>query len=585
MNTPTIKQNHEEARHVPGLERNPFQGIRRKLLLALAVATLTPFLFVLLVGHAAFTNAVRTGTMETMRRIVEDHGRMIETYLQERRSDLENVLDFDTAQQLSDPALLALRLQWLQRNCKAFVDLGYIGPDGRQVAYAGLHHLQGKDYSEASWYQATLAKGFHISDVFLGYRNEPHFVVAVARQRADGIVVLRATMDPHEFTGLVERIRMGATGEAWVLDAQGRYQTEPRSGAALLTEADLPSEAARPGRGIQVVEAHGVDGTAYLYCTSWINDNKWLLVARQEEGDAFTGLQEAASWIAAILLLGGLIITVLAYTISGRLELALTRVFHEKEGLRDDLYRAARLAEIGEMTTGIAHEINNPLQVMKSDLSYMEMVMQDMLEKGSLQEGEDYAEVHTSMEQLRLQISRCAKITQSILQFGRQGESITQDLELRTFLPEVVSMVEEKAAVNGIVLSYDLPSHPVFVRADPGQLQQVILNLLNNALHAVEEQHPEGGGKVIVQCSLGEKGQVDIAVRDNGCGITPDNMERIFAPFFTTKPVGKGTGLGLSVCHGIVGRMGGEMNVQSTPCQGTSFTISLPRPRSEGGQK
>lgn len=562
-----------------GLEPNPFQGMRRKLLVALGVATLTPFLFVLVVGHAAYTNAVRTGSMETMRRIVEDHGRMIETYLRERRADLDLLLDFEAHGELADTAVLTDRLQWLRRNCRAFVDLGYIDEQGRQVAYAGPHSLAGKDYSQAEWFQATLTKGVHISDVFLGYRNEPHFVVAVARKVGEQTAVLRATMDPHEFSGMVERIRMGSTGEAWILDAQGRYQTEPRSGAALLSQARVPEQALHPGRGIHVLEAAGEDGTDYLYCAAWINNGKWLLVARQEKNDAFADLQEAASWIAAIFLLGGLIISVLAFTISGRLELALTRVFHEKEGLRDHLYRAARLAEIGEMTTGIAHEINNPLQVMKSDLSYMEMVMTDMVEKGTLQEGEDCAEVRTSMEQLRLQISRCAKITQSILQFGRQGDSVVQDVELRAYLPEVLGMVEEKAAVRGIALELETPPHPVFVRADPGQLQQVVLNLLNNALHAVEEHHPDGGGKVVVLCGPGEKGMVDIEVRDNGCGISPENMERIFAPFFTTKPVGKGTGLGLSVCHGIVGRMGGNMDVRSQPGRGTRFTVRLPRPQ------
>ncbi|MGE4291645.1 MAG: ATP-binding protein [Desulfovibrio sp.] len=557
---------------------NPFRGIRRRLLAGMVIAPLVPFLFVLLVGQAAFVNSVKTSTVGTMRRIVEDHGRMIESYLQERRADLEILLDAAGPEGLGPNPDLESRLRYLRRSCPAFVDLGYIDPHGVQSVYAGPFELQGKDYSQAPWYKATLDKGYHVSDVFLGYRNEPHFVIAVAREGKGGRTVLRATMDPHRFSGIVERIRMGATGEAWILDAEKHYQTEPRSKAPLLSVADMPGLEAQPLRGVHAYETEAADGKDYLFCTSWINDGKWLLVVRQEKSDAYSGLQEAAHWIAAILLFGGMLIAVLAFMLSARIENSLTRIFHEKETLRNHLYRAARLAELGEMTTGIAHEINNPLQVMKSDLSYMEMVMDDMVAKNDLKEGEDSKEIRTSLEQLRIQISRCAKITQAILKFGRQGESVTQDIDVRGFLPEIVAMVEEKAAVNGIRLELEPPDRPLFIRADPGQMQQVLLNLLNNALHAVEERHPEGGGMVTVSCSQGEGGMVNIDVRDNGSGISPENLECIFTPFFTTKPPGKGTGLGLSVCHGIVDRMGGQLDVQSTKGVGSIFTVRLPCP-------
>jgi two-component system NtrC family sensor kinase len=576
-----IKDNGKDRRQggeAPTGSSNPFRGIRKRLLAGMVIAPLVPFLFVLLVGQAAFVNSVKSSTVGTMQRIVEDHGRMIDSYLQERRADLEMLLDTAGGRGLGNQSDLENRLRHLRRSCPAFVDLGYIAPDGVQQAYAGPYDLLGKDYSQAPWYTATLEKGYHVSDVFLGYRNEPHFVIAVSRQEAAGRIVLRATMDPHRFSGLVEGIRLGGTGEAWVLDAEGRYQTEPRSQAPLLSQSGLPQLGSLPKRAVHVYEAEDSDGKEYMYCTSWINDGKWLLVVRQEKDDAFAGLQEAASWIAAILLFGGLLIVALAFILTTHIEHSLSRVSLEKETLRNHLYRAARLAELGEMTTGIAHEINNPLQVMKSDLSYMEMVMNDMAEKNDLKEGDESKELRTSLEQLRIQISRCAKITQAILKFGRQGGTVVQDMDVRSFLPEIVALVEEKAAVNGIRLEMEPPDHPIFVRADPGQVQQILLNLLNNALHAVEERHPEGGGVITVSCSLGEDGMVGIDVRDNGSGISPENMECIFTPFFTTKPVGKGTGLGLSVCHGIVDRMGGQLDVRSTKGVGTTFTVRLPRP-------
>ena len=556
----------------------PFRGMRKMLLAAMIVAPLVPFLFVLAVGDMAFTTGVKTSTADSVRRVVEDHGRMIDSYLLERRADLETLFDLASPGELADSACLAERLQTLRRTSPAFVDIGFIRSDGVQAAYAGPYDLAGKNYAQAPWYLATLERGYHVSDVFLGYRNEPHFVVAVARAVPDGVCVLRATMDPVRFSGIVEKIRMGTTGEAWILDGQGRYQTEPRSKAPLLSKADIPDLGGRTWQGVRIVEATS-NGNDYVYASSRINDGKWLLVARQEKSDAYTALKEIFSWIAAILLAGGVLIVALAFALSGRIERAMLQILQEKDVLRNHLYRAARLAELGEMTTGIAHEINNPLQVMKSDISYMEMVLADMVEKGDLKQTEDYNEIITSVEQLRLQISRCAKITQAILKFGRDGESTLQDVDMRLFLPEILSMVEEKASVNGIQLVLEPMDRPLFARADPGQLQQVVLNLLNNAIHAVSDRHDGSGGEIHVACTSSGGGMVDIRVADNGTGISSENLECIFTPFFTTKPPGKGTGLGLSVCHGIVDRLGGQMDVESEKGVGTTFTVRLPTPK------
>jgi two-component system NtrC family sensor kinase len=114
------------------------------------------------------------------------------------------------------------------------------------------------------------------------------------------------------------------------------------------------------------------------------------------------------------------------------------------------------------------------------------------------------------------------------------------------------------------------------IHADPGQLQQVLLNLYNNAIDAIISMHGAEGGELSVKAGPNEDGKVEISVTDNGAGISPDNLKRIFTPFFTTKPVGKGTGLGLSVCYGIIDKMGGVMEVRSEKGVGTTFTILLP---------
>jgi two-component system NtrC family sensor kinase len=228
------------------------------------------------------------------------------------------------------------------------------------------------------------------------------------------------------------------------------------------------------------------------------------------------------------------------------------------------------------MAAGFAHEINNPLQIIKSEQMLIETLMEEMKEEETLKESENLADVEDSLAQIRLQIDRCAKITHAILKFGRQGESSVKDLRLEEFIPEITAMVSKKASVNGIALEENVAEGTPIIHIDPAQLQQVLLNLFNNAMDAIGERHGSSGGALRVETGAGENGQAVIRVQDNGAGISPENLQKVFRPFFTTKPVGQGTGLGLSVCYGIINSMGGTMEVNSEKGVGTTFVIRLP---------
>ena len=212
---------------------------------------------------------------------------------------------------------------------------------------------------------------------------------------------------------------------------------------------------------------------------------------------------------------------------------------------------------------------------MKSDRALIEMIVSDLRKKGKAEEA-DLKDLEETLDQLKLQIERCSKITQAILEFGRKNEPAETDVDAAVFITQVTSMVSEKASVQGIRLKKEISEQTPLLRADPSQLQQVLLNLLNNAIDAITERHGCEGGELFVQAGPDTDGRVKISVRDNGAGISPDNLKKIFAPFFTTKPPGKGTGLGLYVCYGIIEGMGGTMEVESQRGVGTTFSVYLP---------
>jgi two-component system NtrC family sensor kinase len=558
------------------MDNNHYAKMKRIIFLIMILVPAVPFFLTILIGYHYFTSSIESSTLATMTRIVGDHRRMIDFFLAERKADLDFVLQSHTFDDLSDSQKLYDVFLQLQKQSSAFVDLGLFSEEGIHLVYYGPYRLTGRDYGKEEWFLQVLKDGSYISDVFLGFRRVPHFVVALKRTDPERSWILRATIDTHIFNDVVKSVRIGKTGEAYLVNSEGFLQTDRRSGGNLMEKDSEYIHHPPSDGGTKISIKKDASREEYLYATTWLMNKPWLLVARQQKADAFEALRSASYAILLITVLGGCLIVGVAFYLSDWIVRRMERTDRDREQLSGQLIRATRLAELGEMAAGFAHEINNPLQIMKSEQTLIDTIFADLKEKGELKPSEDMKDLEDSLNQIKIQIDRCAKITQAILRFGRQSESAPRDIDLSEFIPEAVGMIEKKAAVHGIKLGKDILPHTPPVHADASQLQQVLINLFNNAMDAVVERHGPEGGELSIQARPAPNERVMIAVTDNGIGISPENLKRVFAPFFTTKPVGKGTGLGLSVCYGIIDSMGGTMEVSSQKGVGTSFTIHLP---------
>ncbi len=558
------------------MKKSPYTSVRRFVLINMIIVPFIPFLLVIGIGYHHFSGSIENSTIASMKRIVGDHRQMISSFLDERKNDLELIVNTVSFDELTRADRLAGIFTQLQKTSSAFSDLGIFDENGLHVAYHGPYNLTGRLYRDSAWFMETIKNGVYISDVFLGYRNIPHFIIAVAGTQNDRPWIIRATVDSQRFNTLVRQVRIGKTGEAYLLNSQGVLQTDRRSGGELMQKPAETIPTPPPGDDIQTL-IHGQEGQeTFLYATAWLKNQQWLLVVRQEKSDAFQALR--ASWlpVALISLIGGACIVWAAFTLTGAIVRKMEKTDAEKASLSQQLVGASRLAELGEMAAGFAHEINNPLQVINAELSLVRVLEAEMIEAGQLQKGENYSQIDDSLDQIKLQIERCAKITRAILKFGRQEDGHVESLELDKIVPEIIAMVQKKAEVHGIRIERRLPDVPIPIQADPARLQQVLLNLFNNAMDAIIEKSGSTGGLIQVCVREGGNGMAAVDVSDSGAGIAPENMEKIFAPFFTTKPVGKGTGLGLSVCYGIIEQMGGKLAVSSQMGVGTEFTVEIP---------
>jgi len=250
---------------------------------------------------------------------------------------------------------------------------------------------------------------------------------------------------------------------------------------------------------------------------------------------------------------------------------ALARDITEQRRVEEQLARADRLSSLGTLAAGVAHEINNPLTYV--------MLHLDALKTG-ISRG-DTARAFEHIESAAEGAQRVARIVRDLSVFSRSEQETKQPIDVRKPIGIAINTASHELKHRARIVQDLIDVPPVL--ASEGRVAQIVLNLLLNAAHAIREGHPDSNEVRITTRSVA--GEVHIAVRDTGCGISEEHHKRLFEPFFTTKPVGEGSGLGLAICHGLVAALGGRIDVESEPGRGSTFTMIVPAAESRAEQK
>jgi len=550
------------------------ETLLRTRALTIIVVSVIPMLLISGLILYQFHRSYREKAYAHLKTLVKKHKQNIDRFLQEKSGDIRFLARTFSFEELSDESFLQDRLESLQREFgNDFVDLGVINAQGLQVAYAGPFKLGKALYSDAGWFQEAMKQEFVVSDVFLGLRGLPHFIVAVRENHNGMDWILRSTIDFVAFDELVENIRIGETGFAFILNRNGELQTKPNLEVPL---REIPyaaflelQQSGKEKDQIYIVEREDDSGNDFLYVGSFLKDEDWLLVYRQKTSDAFADFRRTMRVTLAILVLGILAVVSTSIIVSQRMASRFAQVDREKQMMNEQIVETGKLASVGELAAGIAHEINNPVAIMVEEAGWIE----DLLEEEEFSTGKNLDEFYRALKQIRTQGLRCKEITHKLLSFARKTESNVKDVQLNHVLEELVALSEQHAKYSMVTIETAFqPDLPV-VQASETEMQQVFLNLINNAIDAMEKE----GGSLFIR-TREKDGFVLVDVVDTGPGIPQSNLTRIFDPFYTTKPVGEGTGLGLSICYGIVKKMGGEIGVESRMGSGTAFQIYLPLP-------
>lgn len=562
------------------MERN-YTRIWWQHCLAIIGFSVIPLLVVNICLYLLFNYLYTDKVSENLHSRVEGRRDTVDLFLNERIAQIYTVAHTNTIEELADEENLGRIFATMHAKSDSYVDIGLIDKEGNHLAYVGPYYevLKTANYKDKFWFNAVIAHGVFISDIFMGYRNFPHFIIAVLIQGKNEPYILRLTINLKNLDDIVQRAWTGSQSDSFIVAPSNLLQTLPRFGGKYLNAPvlRLPSGGEQgsvpypdfTGLSTTRVERRTIEGLDVFLAAAPIKNTRWVLVIKESPDEILSPLTKGRKWMLLCTGLGLAAICTGAILFTNALLARIKEGDRENATQSDMLLQANKMIALSKMAAGVAHEVNNPLASIAESAGWMK----DLLETEELQNSENVQEFRESIDKIEQHVVRARKVIQNLLGFARRMEPAKEKISVNELLDETIGFLDNEARYVNIRMEKNYADDVPVITSDLSQIQQVVLNLLNNAIDAI------GKGGVITVSSryLPKTGQVEIAVADTGKGMSEAEMSKIFDPFFTTKGVGKGTGLGLSISYSIIEKLGGKISVQSELGKGTTFTLTLPK--------
>lgn len=542
-------------------------SFRRKWLMIVSfttVVTLTPLLVMALMDYRLTRQAFENEAKMAVSRAVSNTWRSISFLLSQRRAALVFIARDNGLDALTQPGRLEILLDRLQRIMGGFVDLDVVDADRNIRACAGFHVGAGSRLEPGKCFDHAVANGFFISDVTKNSGQKHQLVIAIRQRVSDGgFFVLRATLDADLFDVPVSQLAMDGRDDVFIVNRQGVLQTPSRYYGKRFEQIPLPI----PGEIDGTRTSRTVDraGRPVLVGMAPIADSPFVLMMIRQQSEIMDlwfkpRMQLIGFLLFSVVLILASIVGVATYLVN-RIHAADQRRVH---ALHQVEY-ANKLASIGRLASGVAHEVNNPLAIINQKAG----LIKDLLTIDRDRTGNE--KLIDQIEAVLASVRRCGTITRRLLDFSRHMEASVETVDIEAVIRQILAFLEKEAQRRNIAISVSTQGKIPAFESDRGNLQQIFLNLINNAFAAMQN-----GGRLDIFIRRQEKDHITVAVADTGHGIPEADLKRVFEPFFSTREGHAGTGLGLSVTYGLVSEMGGMIAVESKPDRGTCFTVTLP---------
>ena len=514
-----------------------------------------------------FTGLYNDKTLREVENVAKAKSRTIDLFFEERIAQLRILAALNSFDSLTQTAKLQEVLRTLKAGSPSYVDLGVIDMEGNHAAYAGAYDVRNANYKNEIWFAETKRRGVFVSDVFLGFRNFPHIIIAVLREEGDKTWILRATIDSAVFTSVVQSSRLSSEGDAFVISRNGELQTDSYLAGRIMEK--VPVDWPRSGSLISPEKLHDKD---MLLAKIPLTQVPWLLVVAEDPAQEFSLLFQTRTLAAVIIAFGVIALGAGTWLVTRMIIRRLMEADREKATYDSSLLQSSKMASLGKLAAGVAHEINNPLMLIRENAGWI----RDLLEDENPETMQHHADIQKAAGKVEQHVDRARDITHRLLGFARRMDPSPESLPVNPIVDQAIAFLAGEAVFRGITIQRDFTQEQLRVSTDVGRLQQVVLNVIDNAIDALGATGTDAEKGVVRVTTTKQGDTAVIAIRDNGPGIPLDKLEHIFDPFFTTKAPGEGTGLGLSICWSIMESLGGTISAENQQDGGALFTITLP---------
>ena len=546
------------------MQTSPYANLRRKIVIILAATAILPVLLLSAINYMEFERTFVAEAQNPLRAMVSKSKNSLELFMAERSSTMSLIASAFSYEDLADARTLQRIFFVMQKEFSGFVDLGLINDQGILVNYVGPHReLLGMDYSGQEWFHKVRFQNRFVSEVFRGFRLFPHVVIAVQHVTETGERwIVRATIDTALFMKSMSVANFEPDNDIFLLNRKGVLQSDSLFYGKTLEQCPLPVPVQSYETRILNTSDHNGRPILLAYC--YLEGSDFVLVTVKRDVSPFHSWFMLRTDILLILCVSILVIYIVAARTVGTLIARLQESDKEREQAMLQMEHSQKLSSIGRLAAGVAHEINNPLAIINEKAGLLCDILE--MEKEFPRRGQ----FDSNLKAISSAVARCRDITHRMLGFARRMDVKIEELDVNAVLGETLLFLEKEAQHRNITIIQDLADDLPKIACDRGQLQQVFLNVLNNALAAVDD-----GGETLIRSALHGENAVAVSIADNGTGMDEETKKHIFEPFFTTKKE-QGTGLGMSIIYGIVKRHGGEIQVDSEPGRGTTVTVTLP---------
>jgi two-component system NtrC family sensor kinase len=546
---------------------NQIFSFRRKwklIVLLTSIVALTPLIIMTLIDFRLTRDAIESEEYMNTSRIVSNSWRSVSYFLSQRKFALTFIAADNSYDALQHPGRLSSLLASLKTGIGGFKDIGLVDSKGNVRAYAGPDGLEGINICNDECFRHVVENRVYIRDVAAGPQPSRQLIIAVKSDLPDNnFFVLRSALDAGLLHNMLLQIEIGERDDIFLISDNGILQTPSRFHGGIYQKVSLPIP--EPAPGTRTMDGANQNGEPVFIAYAHIPDTPFILMLVKPKSEI------AHLWFQPRLKLIGFLILSIAGILLAILGTAtyLVNRIHAADRIRvaalHQLEYSNKLASLGRLASGVAHEINNPLAIIDQKAGLIKDLF--LLKEHYVPDDR----LMGLIDSILSSVKRTGSVTQRLLNFARHMDTHIESINLKEMVNEILGFLTKEADYRHIETSVNISDDIVEIESARGNLQQIFLNIFNNAFAAMDD-----GGRLDITVAMKGKDAISITIADNGHGIPPEDLKHIFEPFFTTRSAQGGTGLGLSITYGMVQEIEGDIAVESKLGEGTRFIITLP---------